>query len=115
MIYFELFIMLVGSHFVCDYVFQTDAIATGKNRLIDPCKFGVNWRYWMTSHAATHGFGVGIITGNVWLGFFEFIAHWLIDAGKCEKYYGIHVDQFLHVLCKVAIVIYVILAMGIKG
>ena len=61
--YLELLLMLIGSHFICDYVLQTDAIATGKNRLLDPAKFGVNWYYWMTSHAVTHGFGVGIITG----------------------------------------------------
>ena len=47
--YLELLLMLIGSHFICDYVLQTDAIATGKNRLIDPAKFGVNWYYWMTS------------------------------------------------------------------
>ncbi len=102
--YLELLIMLIGSHFICDYVLQTDAIATGKNRLIDPCKFGVHWCYWMTSHAVTHGFGVGIITGSVWLGFFEFVSHWFIDAGKCEKQYGLHVDQVLHLACKVWIV-----------
>ena len=27
--------------------------------------------------------------------------HWLIDFGKCEKWFGIHVDQGLHVACKV--------------
>ena len=100
----ELLLMLIGSHFICDYVLQTDAIATGKNRLIDPAKFGVDWYYWMTSHAVTHAFGVGIITGSFWLGFLEFTLHWLIDAGKCEKMYGLHVDQFMHLLCKILIV-----------
>ena len=104
----ELFIMLIGSHFICDYVFQTDAIATGKNRLIDPAKFGVDWRYWMTSHAVTHGFGGGIITNSVWLGFTEFALHWLIDAGKCEKWYGLHTDQLLHLLCKVVIIYFAV-------
>ena len=102
--YLEMLILLIGSHFICDYVLQTEAIAEGKNRNIDLCKFGVDWRYWMTSHAVTHGFGVGIITGSIWTGVAEFIAHWLIDAGKCEKYYGLHVDQLLHILCKLVIV-----------
>lgn len=97
----EIFIMLIAGHFICDYVFQTDAIATGKNRLLDPCKFGVNWYYWMTSHAITHGVAVGLITNSVLIGVIETILHWIIDTGKCEKHYGLHVDQALHVLCKI--------------
>lgn len=98
--YIELLIMLIGCHFICDYVFQTDAIATGKNRLLDPDKFGVDWYYWMSAHAITHGFGVGIITGSVWIGLAETILHWLIDWGKCEKLYGLHTDQIAHFACK---------------
>jgi hypothetical protein len=30
----------------------------------------------------------------------ETVLHWLIDFGKCEKWYSIHVDQGLHLLCK---------------
>jgi hypothetical protein len=30
----------------------------------------------------------------------ETVVHWLIDLGKCEKWYGIHTDQALHVACK---------------
>jgi hypothetical protein len=26
--------------------------------------------------------------------------HWLIDHGKCQGWYRIHVDQSLHVACK---------------
>mgnify|MGYP003636331318 CR=1 FL=1 len=104
MLSLELLLTLIGCHFICDYVLQNDAIATGKNRLLDPAKFGVNWQYWLTSHAATHGFGVGIITGSFWLGFMEFVLHWLIDAGKCEDLYCLHADQTLHLLCKILIV-----------
>jgi hypothetical protein len=32
----------------------------------------------------------------------ETVAHFLIDAGKCENLYNIHVDQALHALCKIA-------------
>lgn len=106
--FIQILVMLIGVHFLCDYVFQTDAIATGKNRLIDPAKFGVNWYYWMTSHAATHGFGVGIVTGSFWLGLTEFILHWFIDAGKCEKLYGLHTDQLLHLVCKIVITVLVV-------
>ena len=92
---------MVAGHFIADYVFQTDAIATGKNRHLDPAKFGVNWWYWMTAHSITHGLAVYFVTGSVGFGLAETVAHWFIDFGKCEKRYGLHVDQGLHILCKV--------------
>lgn len=61
-----LFILLVLAHLVADYVFQTDSIALGKNNTIDPAKFGVNWYYWMGSHAATHSLFVYVLTMNIW-------------------------------------------------
>ena len=105
----ELLILLIGAHFICDYVLQGDAVATGKNRRIDPCRFGVSWWYWMTAHAVTHGFGVGLITRSVWLGACEAAAHWLIDFGECEKAYCLHEDQILHIICKLAILLCVVL------
>lgn len=102
--YIEILIMLVGVHFLCDYIFQTDAIATGKNSLLDKTKFGVPWYYWLTSHAVTHGFGVGLVTNNVWMGVLETILHWFIDLGKCHKLYRLHTDQLLHMASKLLIV-----------
>lgn len=102
---FEMFITLIGGHLVADYTLQGDAIATGKNRNIDPVKFGVPWFYWMASHAATHAMFVGYVTCSFQAALCEFFAHFLIDFGKCEKKYGIHVDQLLHVICKLIIVI----------
>lgn len=101
----EIFLTLIAGHLVADYPLQGDAIATGKNRNIDPAKFGVPWFYWMASHAATHAMFVGYVTCSFQAAVCEFFAHFLIDFGKCEKKYGIHVDQFLHVLCKLVIVI----------
>lgn len=95
---------LIAIHLVCDYPFQSDAIATGKNKNLDPAKFGVPWFYWLSSHAATHGLFVGIFLNNFYAGLFEFISHFVIDFGKCEKYFGIHVDQILHIVCKILIV-----------
>jgi hypothetical protein len=43
-----------------------------------------------------------VVTGSATLGLLETVAHWAIDFGKCEKWYSIHVDQALHLLCKVA-------------
>lgn len=99
----SLFICLVAAHFAADYPLQTEAIALGKNRNIDPARFGVPWFYWLTSHAVAHAIGVGVVTGSVLMGLVEFVAHWLIDFGKCERWYGIHTDQGLHVLTKLLI------------
>lgn len=101
----QFLIILVAGHLICDYPLQGDAIALGKNRNVDPARFGVNWYYWMASHAATHAMAVWIITGNFAAGLFEFIMHFIIDFGKCEKKYGLHVDQALHVICKIVIVL----------
>lgn len=101
--FIALLLLLIAGHLIADYPLQGDAIAVGKNRTIDPARFGVPWYYWMVSHAATHGMAVGLATGSVWLGLMETIAHFAIDAGKCEKLYGLHADQILHLACKIAI------------
>ena len=91
---------LIAGHFISDYVLQTDAIATGKNRHLDKAKFGVNWLYWMTAHTMIHGVAVYLVTGSTILGVAETVAHWMIDFGKCEGWYDLHADQFLHLICK---------------
>jgi hypothetical protein len=54
----------------------------------------------MTAHAVMHGAAVAGVTGDVWLGIAETAAHWIIDFGKCENWYGIHADQAAHGVCK---------------
>lgn len=100
--------LLVAAHFIADFPLQTDAIAAGKNRNLGRLKFGVNWWYWLTAHSMTHGVAVGLVTGNALLGTSEAVAHWLIDYGKCERWFGLHVDQALHLLCKVAWIVLVL-------
>jgi hypothetical protein len=105
-----LFFLLAG-HALMDYALQGDAMATCKcRRSTHPAQQGVPWYYWLTAHALTHGLAVGVLlrwAGYDWnlaVGFAlaETVAHWLIDLGKCERLYNIHVDQLLHILCKVA-------------
>jgi hypothetical protein len=94
-----------------DFALQTEPMAVCKcRRANQPLQQSVPWYYWLTAHALLHGGAVGAIihafAGN-WdlaLGFAiaETVIHWFIDFGKCEKLYGIHVDQALHVLCKIA-------------
>lgn len=100
----SLLFLLIISHAVCDYPLQTDPMARGKGMFSEPL-FGVPWFYWLTSHALVHAGGVFVVTQRIDLALAEFVAHWMIDIGKCRKVYGIHVDQALHVLCKVAWVV----------
>lgn len=108
---FALLFFLVATHALMDYALQTETIATCKCRDCDrPVAKSVPWYYWMTAHAVLHGAAVGAVVR--WFGFgwdavavtasAEAVVHWLIDHGKCEKWYSIHVDQGLHVACKVA-------------
>ena len=101
-----LFKMLIG-HAIGDFALQIDAMAKGKNRHYFPDnippgqKVITNWPYWMTSHALIHGGAVWVATGVAALGLAETVAHWLIDFAKCEGWINLHVDQALHVACKV--------------
>lgn len=91
---------LICSHFVCDYPLQSDFIAVGKNPAKSPHN-GVPWYWIMLAHAFTHGCGVALVTGNVWLGIAETIAHFFIDGAKCDGLTSINTDQWLHIGCKV--------------
>lgn len=93
---------LLVAHFVCDYPLQGDTTAREKNRHSDtPLQGFVPWPYWLTAHALMHGGAVALVTGSVVLGMAETACHWVIDFGKCEKWYSIHADQALHLACKV--------------
>lgn len=98
---------LLAAHALCDYPLQGDFIAKAKNRHTPAFNIPPGqkpqkvWPWVLTAHALIHGGAVALITGNVWLGLAETCAHWLIDFGKCENWYGIHTDQAAHVGCKV--------------
>lgn len=113
----ELWWMLVG-HAVMDFSLQTEPMARGKNRHRQPSEalmgalraggsqtpprasLQPSWAYWLTAHALHHGGAVALATGRLDLGLAEAVAHWGIDFGKCEGWYNIHVDQALHITCK---------------
>jgi len=91
--------MIVG-HLIADYPLQTDFIAKGKCPSCSP-QF-VPWYYVLAAHSATHGAAVAMATGSTFLGLCETIVHFCIDVAKCEGVANIHVDQALHVVCKLA-------------
>lgn len=103
----ELFLKLMVGHAIADFWAQSDALAKMKNRNRDSASFcppgqkpQTVWPYALTAHALMHGAAVWVITGSMWLGLAETVAHWLIDFGKCENWYGIHADQAMHAGCK---------------
>ncbi len=103
-----LFLMLCG-HAVADFMLQHPWVAQSKNRHSAPAGYDPKlhgpkqaiWPYVLTAHALTHGAMVYLATGSTALGVAETAAHWAIDFGKCERWYGIHTDQWLHIGFKV--------------
>jgi hypothetical protein len=94
-----LFTLVIG-HAIADFVLQPAPMSRGKNRRSKlQSEYGDNfppWYYWMSAHALTHAGFVLLITGSVLFAVIETITHALIDFGKCERYYNLHVDQLLH-------------------
>lgn len=103
----NLFLLLAG-HATADFALQSDWMAKSKSRhsispTYDPKLHGplqTIWPYVLSSHALIHGAFVYLILGNIWLGLAETAAHFLIDFGKCERWFGIHTDQMAHIICK---------------
>jgi hypothetical protein len=107
----HLLFLLVAVHAVADFPLQGDMVATQKSRHSDhPIQRHVPWFYWMGAHALAHGLGVALVTGSTTLGLCETAAHFVIDFGKCERWYSIHIDQALHIVCKLLWVSIVLLS-----
>lgn len=106
------FYLLVG-HVFMDFPMQAGPMAVEKSRHSkSELQKEVPWYYWLTGHALLHGGAVAWITGSLGLGIAEMLCHWIIDFAKCEDWINIHIDQALHVACKVVWV--VLLANGIR-
>jgi len=103
-----LFFQFLIGHAFGDYVFQRDIMARSKSRhaeIYATASSGFpGWYYWLLAHALVHGGAVFLISGSLVLGVVETVLHSIIDFGKCEHWYSIHVDQALHILCKLAYV-----------
>lgn len=101
---------LIVGHAVADFSLQGEVMAKFKNRRNHPDSNQVpHWLYWSGAHALEHGACVALATGSVVLGLCETLSHWVIDFGKCENWYGPHVDQGLHLVCKLTWVLIVLI------
>ena len=67
----QLFILLILGHFLADFPLQGDRMAVEKCPGKDVV---LNWRWWLSAHAATHGFVVALLTGLPVLGLVEMLS-----------------------------------------
>jgi hypothetical protein len=108
-----LFFQLLVGHALVDYPLQAGPMAVEKSRhSTTELQKRVPWYYWLTAHALLHGGAVAYLTGSLGFGLLETVCHWVIDFAKCEGWTNIHVDQALHVGCKVVWV--VMIANGVR-
>ena len=106
----ELIFWLLVGHAICDFTFQTDAMAKGKNRhnKTEPPpnqKYMPCWPYWLSAHALIHAGSVALVTGSTVLGLAEFVIHWVTDFFKCDNLFGVNTDQAIHIGSKLAYVL----------
>jgi hypothetical protein len=103
------FFLLIAAHFLLDFPLQSDIVAINKNRNAKTkMQESIPWWYFLTAHAFCHGLAVALITQSLWLALAETLLHFIIDFFKCEKYYSIHFDQSLHLMCKIAWIAYLL-------
>ncbi len=104
----RLFLLLIA-HAVTDYALQPPNVALGKNRFAGPPpgyepsahgKILPVWPMVMAAHALINAGGVYVVTGDITFACIEFVLHFAIDFGKCEKTYNGFVDQALHLSTK---------------
>lgn len=103
--FLQLMFWLLVAHVVSDFALQTEWMVRSKSRhALQPASSSrrpeLIWLHVLTAHALIQGGAVALVTGSVALGVAECIAHWCIDFGKGERWYGFHIDQLLHLLCK---------------
>lgn len=91
---------LISGHALADYPLQGDFLANAKNRNTPIGK--LFWPHALGAHAMIHAGFVALITGSILLGTAEAIAHAITDWLKCEDRISLHVDQAIHITCKVA-------------
>ena len=108
-------------HAMADFPLQGDYLAKRKNRKIEREEkfYATNteggvythspWWMHMSWHALIHAGGVAFITNNVAFGLVEFVLHFGIDFAKTQGKINSTTDQALHITCKLAYVLVLML------
>lgn len=86
--------LLLAAHWVADYPLQGQFLSDAKVK-------GPMRPYHLFAHAGIHGGAVALVTGNVWLGIAEWIAHTVVDELKVRGWTNFALDQALHIGCKI--------------
>jgi tetrahydromethanopterin S-methyltransferase subunit C len=122
--HWQLFFTLLAGHYLADYGLQTQFMAELKSKVFKQAA-GLHA---LTAHAAIHGLVAGLITHNFTAGLIVALSHWVIDFLKASEYvddrfphtagarhngqrvglYGINIDQTLHILVLLAVVLWVV-------
>lgn len=97
-------LMLLGAHWLCDYPLQGQFLSDAKAK--GPLRF-----YHLVAHSGIQGAGVAIVTGSVWLGLSEWIAHTAIDEAKVRGKTSFATDQALHIGCKAVWLLVIVLGL----
>lgn len=115
---FIVFFALAIGHAFADFAWQSQFMATNKNRHLvpkdtDTGKASSMWIHVLSGHCLVHAGVVWIVLGSlklVWLvALIEFIAHWIIDFVKCDGKTSFNQDQGLHYFCKAAYTVAIVL------
>lgn len=109
--FLELFALMVFAHALGDYPLQGEFLSRAKSRA-NPVP-GVPWYQALAAHSTIQGGLVGLVTGSLWLGLAEAVAHALIDDAKCTSKLTFNQDQALHVACKIVWAAVLILTAGV--
>ena len=97
--FLDLFALMVFAHALGDYPLQGEFLSRAKNRA-NPVP-GVPWYQALAAHSIIQGGLVGLVTGSLWLGLAETVAHAVIDDAKCTGKLAFNQDQALHIACKI--------------
>lgn len=105
--------LLIAGHYLMDIVLQSEKTGLSKNPRFTPPGYrpeihgpkAAVWIHELTGHAFSHGLAVYLATQNLYLGLTEVVLHWTIDLFKGKQAYNVHVDQALHLSCKIIYVI----------
>ncbi|WP_246763294.1 DUF3307 domain-containing protein [Rhizobium sp. 007] len=96
-------LILLGAHWLCDYPLQGQFLSDAKQS--GPLRV-----YHLIAHSGIQGAGVAVVTGSVWLGLLEWMAHAMIDEAKVRGKTTFAQDQALHIACKIVWLAYLVLS-----